>query len=63
MMKEVLDMVGAYEHASCVGLPEIVVHTDMETSLKTLKGISEVFRKEKEYHSLAREFIDVLSIL
>ena len=62
-MKEVLEMVGAYEHASCVGLPEIVMHSNMESSLKTLRNISDYFRKEKEYNSLAREFTEVLSIL
>lgn len=56
-------MMGAYEHASCVGLPEIVMNTNDEESLKTLKSISEYFKKEKEFHYLAKNFTDILSIL
>lgn len=61
-MKEVLDILGAYEHASAVGLPEIVLHINKEQSRKTIKDISEHYKKEKDFNSYARVFTDILSI-
>lgn len=63
MINEVLDMMGAYEHATCVGLPEIVMHTNTEDCMRALKTVSDYFKKEREFYSLAKEFTEVLSIL
>lgn len=62
-MKEVMDLMSAYEQASCVGLPEIIVDNNVDDALRTVNSISEFFKRDKEFYSLAKEFTQVWSIL
>jgi hypothetical protein len=59
---EVLRLLEAYEWASCVGLPEVEIHTNKERVARVLQNISSHLGKDNDLSNFTEQYVSVLSI-